>query len=136
MEGGPDRAHVYDVGRNGLQKVLDQSVTSTVLSLTHTGDSAHTHTHMQNWAAGSFTHDARLAVSRLARSRAERGPRARAHGSAGRKKGIVLAVGKPVSASCTTYAKIAIIAMRPFQISPSWSEKNCSVPGSAMRAVP
>ena len=68
-------------------KVLDQSVTSTVLSLTHTGDSAHTSTHMQNWAAGSFTHDARLAVSRLARSRAERGPRARAYGARGGRRG-------------------------------------------------
>ena len=46
----------------------------------------------------------------------------------------MLAVGKPVSASCTTYAKIAIIAMRPFQISPYCSEKNCWLPRSAICA--
>ena len=49
---------------------------------------------------------------------------------------MVSAVGTLVMASCTTYARIAIIAMRPFQISPACSEKNYSVPFSAMRRVP
>ena len=38
------------------------------------------------------------------------------------QKGIVALTGTPEMASCATYAAIAIIAMRPFQISPSWSE--------------
>ena len=37
------------------------------------------------------------------------------------QKGIV-ALTNARMASCATYAAIAIIAMRPFQISPSWSE--------------